>query len=120
MKKDSLTDNITELNDIVKNYLEARVDLWKVMFLEKLSKIGTYFFSAISILLIALFFLLCLTLAFSFWYGNTYGNLSEGFLISAGFFVLLAFILFFLRKQLFSNNIIKNIASIVFSEEDKK
>ncbi len=120
MKKNSLTDNFSELNDMIKSYLEARIDLWKVLLLEKITKIGTYFFTAISILVTFLFIMLFLAIAFSFWYGNTYGNISTGFLISAGFFVLVSLGIFVFRKPLFSNSIIKNIASIIFSDEENE
>jgi len=120
MKKHSLTENISELNDIIKSYLEARIDLWKVLFLEKTTKLGTYFISAISIVVAILFMFVFLAFAFSFWYGDTYGKISDGFLISAGFFVLMAILLFLLRKPLFSNSIIKKVASLIFTDEGDK
>lgn len=121
MENHSLKENISELNSIIKSYIEARIDLWKVLLLEKVTKIGTYFFTVIAILITFLFTLLFLTFAFSFWFGNTYGNITTGFLISAGFFLLLALVIYWLRKPLFSNNIIKNIGSIIFSDhEDEK
>ena len=119
MENNSLKENLTELNTIIKSYIEAKFDLWKVLLLEKVTKIGTYFITVISILITFLFTLLFLTFAFSFWFGNTYGNITAGFLISAGFFLILALVIYRLRKPLFSNNIIKNIGSIIFSEDEK-
>ena len=118
MENNSLTQNLSELNTIVKSYVEAKFDLWKVLLLEKVTKIGTYFFTVITVLITFLFTLLFLTFAFSFWYGNTHGNITVGFLISAGFFLLLALLLYAFRKPLFSNNIIKNIGSIIFSDDE--
>ncbi|MGW8316781.1 MAG: phage holin family protein [Bacteroidales bacterium] len=121
MENHSLKENISELNSIIKSYIEARIDLWKVLLLEKVTKIGTYFFTVIAVLITFLFTLLFLTFAFSFWFGNAYGNITTGFLISAGFFLILALVIYWLRKPLFSNNIIKNIGSIIFSDhEDEK
>ena len=120
MKNNSLTKNLSELNIIIKSYLEARLNLLKVILLEKVTKIGTYFFTSFFVMVTFLFTLLFLAFAFSFWYGNTYGRISEGFLISAGFFLIVAVLLYVLRKPLFSNNIIKNISSIIFSEEENE
>jgi hypothetical protein len=46
--------------------------------------------------------------------------LSEGFLLSAGVFVLLALLVFLLRKKLFANHIVKNIAPLIFNEDKKE
>ncbi|MGC9342670.1 MAG: hypothetical protein ACP5E3_08225, partial [Bacteroidales bacterium] len=48
-----------------------------------------------------------------------YEDIAGGFLISAGFYLLLAVIIFLFRKQLFANNIVKNVSSIIFAEEDE-
>lgn len=120
MENNSLKENLSELNTIIKSYIEAKIDLWKVLLLEKVTKIGTYFFTVISVLITFLFTLLFLTFAFSFWYGNTVGNITIGFLISAGFFLFLALVVYWLRKPLFSNNIIKNIGAIIFSDEEEE
>jgi hypothetical protein len=120
MENNSLKENLSELNTIIKSYIEAKIDLWKVLLLEKVTKIGTYFFTVIAVLVTFLFTLLFLTFAFSFWYGNAYGNITVGFLISAGFFLVLALLIYRLRKPLFSNNIIKNIGSIIFSDDEEK
>ena len=120
MENNSLKENLSELNTIINRYIEAKIDLWKVLLLEKVTKIGTYFFTVIAVLVTFLFTLLFLTFAFSFWYGNAYGNITVGFLISAGFFLVLALLIYRLRKPLFSNNIIKNIGSIIFSDDEEK
>jgi hypothetical protein len=120
MENNSLKENLSELNTIIKSYIEAKIDLWKVLLLEKVTKIGTYFFTVIAVLVTFLFTLLFLTFAFSFWYGNAYWNITVGFLISAGFFLVLALLIYRLRKPLFSNNIIKNIGSIIFSDDEEK
>jgi len=116
MKNYTLEENFSELKSLLKDYLDARVNLFKLFLLEKIAKVGTYFLTAIVFLVLILFVILFSTFAFSFWYGNKFGNLAEGFLISAGFYVLLALAVFLLRRPLFTNSIIKNISSIIFSE----
>ncbi len=117
MTNKSLQENFSELNDVIKRYLNARVNLWKVQFLEKTTKIWTHLFVFILVIVSALFIFLLMALAFSFWYGNKYGDMSTGFLISAGIFAILSFVIFLLRKPLFSNSIIRNISSVIFDDD---
>lgn len=120
MKNRSLVENISELNDVIKSYIEARLDLWKIIFLQKITRLGTYLLSTIIIAIILLIVSVFLTLAFTQWYSNSYGPLSEAYLITAGFYVLVGALVFFLRKSLFSNMMVRNIASIIFSDEDEE
>jgi len=119
MKNYSLEENFSELKGLLKDYFEARVNLLKAFILEKIAKVGTYFITAIVFLIILLFIILFSTFAFCFWYGNKFGNIAEGFLISAGFYVLLAIAVFLLRRPLFTNSIVKNIGSVIFDENKK-
>lgn len=118
MKNRSLVENISELNDIIKSFIEARLDLWKLIFLQKVTRLGTYLLSTIIIAIIILMVVVFLTFAFTQWYSITYGTLSEAYLIAAGIYVVLAVLVYFLRKNLFSNMMVRNIASIIFSDED--
>lgn len=120
MGNQSITENFSELSSAVRKYVQAHIDLLKVRLLEKLVKIGTYFFSLITLILILAFILISLTFAFSFWYGQVYGDFVGGFLISAGFYLIIAILVFLFRKQLFANNIIKNLSQILFSDEENE
>jgi energy-coupling factor transporter transmembrane protein EcfT len=120
MKDKTLTKNLSELNHVIKSYIDARIDLWKINLLDKIVKSGTYFFTSVMVMLALSFVLLFATFAFSYWYGNVYGNIATGFLISAGFYIILGIVFYFFRKPIFSNNIIRNIAEIIFSEDDRK
>ncbi len=120
MKDKTLTENVSELNHVIKRYIEARMDLWKINLLEKITKTGTYFYTSVLVILALSFVLLFATFAFSYWYGKEYGNIAGGFLISAGFYVVLGIIIYLLRRPIFSNNIIRNISAIIFSDDERK
>lgn len=117
MKNTSLEKQVTELKIALTGYLEARLDLGKAILLEKMSKIGTYFLTIMSGVIVIASFLLLIAFAFSFWYGNTHGSIHKGFLISAGFYILIGILLFLFRKPLFSNNIISNLGKVLFEKE---
>jgi len=121
MKDKSLQENFSELSGVVKSYIDARINLWKVNLLENVTKAGVYLLTSIFMLVVILFILLLLTLAFSFWYeAGNHGTLTEGLLLSAGFFVLVALVVFLLRKRFFANHIIKNIAPLIFNEDENE
>ena len=117
MKNSSLEKQVTELKTVLINYLEARLDLGKAILLEKMSKIGTFFLTIMSALIVIASFLLLLAFAFSYWYGNIYGSVHIGFLISAGFYVFVGILLFLFRKALFSNSIIQNLGKVLFEKD---
>jgi hypothetical protein len=119
MSNNSIHDNFSELQEAVQGYVEARINYYKVTLIEKAAKVGTYMFSSTLILFSVLFIFLLLALAFSFWYAANKGSISEGLLISAGAFALIAFIAYLLRRKLFANSIVRNLASVLYEDEDK-
>jgi hypothetical protein len=122
MQQESFKENISELNDIIQGYLQARINLWKVEMLEKFTRIGTYFITTILILASLLMLLMLFAFAFSFWYGETQGSISTGFLISGGIYLLIITLGYLFRRQLFSNHLVRNLSSIIFNpkNDDKK
>lgn len=120
MENNSLQENFTELQDAIQSYVKARINYWKLTVIEKVAKAGTFLFSTILVLLSVMFIFLLLSLAFSFWFEANHGTIVQGLLISAGMFALLAIVLYVLRKRLFVNNIVKNIAIIIYDDEEEK
>ncbi|MFP4487710.1 MAG: phage holin family protein [Bacteroidales bacterium] len=118
MKDKSLIENMHEFSDVIKAYIEARIDLLKLGIVEKIARIGTYFVSTIFIAITILVALVFLTQAFVGWYDEAYGSSSVALLISAGFYILLAIVIFLFRKQLLTNRIVKNMAEILFDEDE--
>jgi hypothetical protein len=114
----SFTGNVAELITIARSYLNSRVELWKLSLLEKVSLAGAYFLSAVIVVLIGAFFLLFISLAFAFWYGQTTGNIATGFLITAGFYVVLGIIFLIGRDYLITRPLIRAISSIIFKGDD--
>jgi hypothetical protein len=120
MKNKSLTENLAELNDIVKQYINARIRLLQVTLLDKFVRGGTFIVTTVIIAMAVAFILLLLTLAFSYWYGENYGSIVEGLLISAGFYAVLTLVIYWLRKPLISNAIVKGCSEMFFNEQDEE
>lgn len=119
MSNQTIPENVNDLTQTVRKYVQARIDLIKVELLEKVIRTGTYFFAVISLIIAISFIVFSLTLAFSYWYGKNIGDVAGGFLISAGFYLVLAIIIYFFRRQIFANNIVRNMSRIFFTDKDK-
>jgi hypothetical protein len=118
--KNGVFESLFGLKEVFQNYITARVNLWKIVLIEKVAKAGTVIMTSITVLTFSTFILLFLTFAFSFWYGEKYGSLAIGFLIAAGFYLLVSLIVILLRKAIFSGALIKGLKSALFSEKEKE
>ena len=118
MDNKTLPENLAEINATLKDYINVRFDLIKVRLLEKMTQIGTRFLSLVAGVVALFSFLIFIMFSFSFWYGQETGSLSEGFLISAGFFLLLIILVIIFRKKLFSNVLVRSLAKILFSDDE--
>ncbi|WDF46025.1 phage holin family protein [Chryseobacterium sp. KACC 21268] len=98
--------------DLVKRYISKKIELIKIEVIEKSAHTaGSVIIIAVAGTFISFFFLL-LNLGIAFWIGEELNKLSFGFLIVASFYLLLAVIIFILKKYLklfFVNLIIKVI-----------
>jgi hypothetical protein len=119
MAGQSFTSNVAEIITIARSYVNSRIELWKLSLLEKASLAGAYFLSSVIIVLIGAFFLLFVSLAFAFWYGQITGDIAAGFLITAGFYVVIGIIFLLARHLLITRPLIKAISSIIYKNDDK-
>lgn len=120
MADQSFKENVSEIVTIVRSYVNARIELWKLTLLEKTSLAGALFLSSVIIVIIIAFCLLFLSLAFTYWYAEKTGDFATGFLIAAGFYVIVGIIFILFRKYLITRTVIKSISSILFAEDESE
>lgn len=100
METDSLSSQIKQLIDEIKVYVNLRINYFRVNVAEFLIR----FFSGLvlwMVIFLFLFFVLVFgSFAFAYWFGELTGKMSLGFLIIAGFYVLLAVLIFAFRRPL--------------------
>lgn len=100
MEPDSLSSQIKQLFDEIKVYVNLRISYFRVHIAEFLIR----FFSGLvlwMVIFLFLFFVLVFgSFAFAYWFGELTGKMSLGFLIIAGFYVLLAVLIFAFRRPL--------------------
>ena len=113
-----LSKNITELSDSVKNYVQTKVDLFKLSLLKKTSRFATYLFSFLIVVLFTTLILTFVAAAFAVWYGKTYDNYVDGVLIAAGCLFIIGTVFILLRKSIITSSVIRNFSEIMFGEEE--
>ncbi|WP_372950611.1 phage holin family protein [Mariniphaga sp.] len=119
MSKD-LTKNLGELNGSVKSYVQAKIDLVKLRFLEKTTRFTSYLFTFLVVLMFLMLVIGFAATAFAVWYGETYNNYVAGLLIAGGVLILLAFIFILFRKQIVTTSVLKNFSEILFEDDDEE
>lgn len=115
-----LTKNLGELNGSVKSYVQVKIDLVKLRFLEKTTRFTSYLFT---FLVVSMFLMLVIgfaATAFAVWYGETYNNYVTGLLIAGGALIFLALIFILLRKQIVTTSVLKNFSEMLFEDDDEE
>jgi len=113
---DRISESIAGLNDSVKDYIQARLDLYKLLLLKKTTQSMSFLFGMLIVILLCTLLLLFAGAAFIFWYGNTYGNYLEGTLIVVGIFLLISLLFIVFRKKILESVFLKNISEIIYEE----
>ena len=107
------TNAIEDLFSKTTDYLEARVELLELKAIGKTSVITSSFVSGLVIGIVVSLVLIFLHLGIAIWLGVLLGKLYYGFFIVAGFYTLVAILVYLLRKQLLQtpvkNAVIKNL-----------
>jgi hypothetical protein len=100
MEENSLSEQLLKFFEQIKIYFGLRVEYFKLHVAEYLIR----FFSSLALWLVIFLFLFFVVVfgsfAFAFWFGKMTGNWSLGFLIVAGFYIILAIFFYVLRKAI--------------------
>ena len=117
MEENPNKGNIAEIISIARSWVNARIELWKLSLLEKASLAGAHFLSSVIIVLIVAFCLLFISLAFAFWYGQKTGDMVTGFLITAGFYLVVGLLFLISRNYTVTGPVIRKLSRILYHEE---
>ena len=114
---DSFKDQYHEMSHDIKKCIDMRVDLLKLQTVEK----GSKFISGFLVFLIVAIFVCCaigyLSFAMLFEMESYFGSMTPGCIILAGIFILLAFLVYILRKHIFINPLVRLLGSIMLDDE---
>ena len=104
------------IKDQVTEYIELKSEQAKLGVIENTAKVTAYFSSAIIIISLLMFCLLCLLVAGSFFLGQWMHNYGLGFLISAGIFLLLLIIFLLAWRKKTETSIINKLINLTLGD----
>lgn len=119
MESKKISENFSDLAASAREYLLLQLDLMKLVVAEKLSRLLTTLIVVIALFILFLFLLTFLSLAFVFWFGGHVGEAWVGALIMAGFYLLLAIMLYLMRTAIFVNPLVVQITKILLEKKDE-
>lgn len=94
----SLSAHLMKFFDQIKVYFDLRVDYLKLSVADYLIKIFSSIALSLIIFWISFFVVFFGSFAFAYWFGEKTGKWPLGFLIIAGFYILLALFIYAFRK----------------------
>lgn len=107
------------LKEQVTEYIELRSEQARLGLIENTAKVTAYFSSAIIIICLAMFCLLSLFIACSFFIGQLMHNYGLGFLISAGVYLVLLVLFLLVWRKKSEASIINKIIVLTNNEENE-
>ena len=114
-----ISDNISQLSENVRDYVNLRIDLTKLTLTEKIARLASFFLIAVIFFILAMFLLLFLSMAFVFWFGNDIGPAWLGALIITAVYILGGVLIFVKRHQFFINPLVTHLSKILMEDKDE-
>ena len=112
-------NKIEGITENLKDYVSTNYELIKLQATERTSVIGSGIISALIIVIIGLLFFFALSLGVSFYLSALIGDTFSGFLIVAGFYLLIALIWFIGRKKLIETPLREKIIQKLLEKNEK-
>ncbi|WP_430811769.1 MULTISPECIES: phage holin family protein [unclassified Carboxylicivirga] len=112
--KENISEELNEAKEEFEEYINARLDLAKLHTAENLSRFFAGMLVKMGLFYLFFFVLLFSSLAISFWINDYLDSQGLGFIIVAGFYLLLALIFYALRRSLIHRPIIQSFIQLFF------
>jgi predicted membrane-bound spermidine synthase len=110
---------VEELALHIKAYIQTEIELIKLLFAEKLSKILSNFLAIMVLIWLLLIGILFASLSLAFLIGERLGKMSTGFIIVSLIYLLLAVVIWYLRERIIRIPILNGILSQLFDSQKK-
>jgi hypothetical protein len=119
MESKKISDNVSELNENVRAYIQLRINLLKIGFTEKATKLSSAIMMSLLYFIIVICVLVFLSIAFILAFREYIGPGWIAAMIVAGVYVLLGFLIFTLRYKLFIDPLARLLSKIILEESDE-
>lgn len=111
-----LKDNVDEIHEETKAYIESTVTYYKLWSFKVAMKSTTLIFKFVLITVCVIMMLLFASIAASFAIGSALESTALGFLIVAGVYLILFIVFLFIKPQIIEGSILKRFSEIFFNE----
>lgn len=108
---------VEDLFDKTEEYIKTNVQLAKLKATDKVADVASALIANAAIVILSFFFLLMVNMGIAFWIGSAMGQYYYGFLIVAGFYALLAAVLFIFRVDIIQTPISNSIILQVLKDK---
>jgi len=110
-----MIDELTNIKNDIQEYIELQLDIIKLNVAESISRLLITIARTAVIIFFSSIILLFLSIAAALWIGDILGSAAAGFLIIAGFDLMLLLIFILFRKYLIEKPLIRSITGLFFS-----
>ncbi len=114
------TDQLERLYHRVENYTKTSVLLYKLNAVDRTADIASSLASRAVIAVILTFITLFLSIALGLYLGNLLGDLSLGFLVVSGLYLLILGLIFFLKRKLIINPVSNSIIATLLKPDTSR
>lgn len=118
-KDDNSDDFFLRLKEDLTNYIQLRIELFKVTTYEKIARVTASLFSGLILGALFFFVVVFASISAGFYFSALTGSTIKGFGIITGIYFLLLMVMIIFRKQLFEKIIINKMIEILFENDDK-
>lgn len=113
-KNDNLNDD--DLFNRAKDYVNTQIELKKLTAIHSVVKVAGGVVSGLILAIVAIFFLIFLSLSAGFYFGEVLSSTYQGFLMVTLFYFVLAIILVLIRKNYITNPIVNVLIRKIFKK----
>ncbi|NMH28920.1 phage holin family protein [Flavobacterium silvaticum] len=111
---------VKDLAQKAEEFAKTNIELYKLKAIDKGTDVFSSVASAIIISLIFVFFVTMISFGIALWIGESLGHLYYGFLIVAGFYLLIGIILIVTKESFLENFLNDYIVRLIFKEKDNE
>ncbi len=118
----SISENLSELVGDYKQFIQLRIKKAKILLSEKFIDAVAGITFGIVFWFILFIILIFAGFAFAFWYGEKFGNIALGFLITTGLYLVFGIVFYLLRRPLVFDPLARKLTEVLEIEnlEDEK
>ena len=113
---DNFKNNVDELNDHIHAYIKSTFEYYKIDFFKKSMKTTVSFSRVLLLGTVVVLFLFFFSFGLALLLGELLGNLSYGFFIIAGIFLILLILVLVYGKKMIERKVLRSGSKIFFND----